>query len=588
VQEYLTGQSFTSFSSRNNITLLTSPTRARAQKFFEDFKTIFLQLSAAVKAIHENKVVLADLSPNNIIILPDTLEIKIIDFEGAFEVDVDKPIFLYTPGFAYVDQMMGRDSTFESDYFSLGAIMHFFLAPINQLFVVNPRARFTFIDSVVRDIGFPSSICSIITALISNEAGQRPTPSHVIEVLSREEEVADPSFSAAGAEADPVYQSDVEGIADYILAVADYERKDRLFPAHSRIFNTNPMSIAFGACGVVHGLRRMGKGIPSEIYDWILERNLSSQLYPPGLYLGLSGIAWEMLELGLMDESQNVLKSTYEHPLLYESHSIFHGVAGWGLANVRFFFETQDEIFLSKAEEAGNHLLAISEEDERGRCWKSDGQFALGYAHGASGVSLFLLYLYLANGNEKFLDAGIKALDFDLNNASSNLEDGVSWRKVADQGSIVYPYWEFGSAGVGTALLRYYRLLGDARYRDVLEKIFIDTNRKYAVFPGLFMGLAGIGEFLLDLHQLTGEKRHLDGAYRIASGISLFKIEKEQGIAFPGDGLIRICCDWGTGSAGVGHFLHRLVHKEAGSFLLDQLFADDQKAQPVESLEVAV
>ncbi len=588
VQEYLIGQSLATFSTRNNITLLTSPKRARAQKFFEDFKTIFLQLAGALKAVHENKVVLADLSPNNIIILPDTLEIKIIDFEGAFELDVDKPIFLYTPGFAYIDQMTGRDSTFQSDYFSLGAIMHYFLAPINQVFVINPRARFTFIDSVIRDIGFPPSICQTITALISNDAENRPTPGKVIEVLSREQEITDPSFSIAGPDGEAAYQSDVDGIADYILAVADYGRKDRLFPAFSRIFDTNPMSLALGACGVVHALRKMRKEIPGQLYDWILERNLSIDLYPPGLYLGLSGIAWEMLELGLKEESQKVLRSTYEHPLVYESHGILNGVAGWGLANLRFFLETQDEMFLRKAETAGNHLLATSEEDEKGRAWKSDNQFVLGYAHGASGISLFLLYLYLTTAEEKFLQAGIMALDFDLNNASPNLEEGISWKKVADQGSIIYPYWEFGSAGVGTALLRYYRFLREERYRDALEKIFIDTNRKYAVFPGLFMGLAGLGEFLLDLHQLTGERRHLDGAYRIASGLSLFKIEKEEGIAFPGDGLVRICCDWATGSAGVGHFFHRLVHKDEGSFQLDQLFAENSKPQAVESWRVAV
>jgi serine/threonine protein kinase len=588
VQEYLTGEPLMTFSARNNITLLTSPTREKAQKFFENFKTIFLQLAEAVRIMHEHKMVLGDLSPSNIIILPDTLELKIIDFESAFEIDVDKPIFLYTPGFAYVDQMTGRDSTFESDYFSLGAIMHFFLAPVNRIFVVNPRARFTFIDSVIRDIGFPPSIGDMIMTMISNAAEKRPTPAKVIEVLRRDEEVTDPSFSADGPEANPIYQSDVERISDYILAMAIYERKDRLFPAYSKIFDTNPMSLAYGACGTVYALRRMGKELPGRLYDWIRERNLSIELYPPGLYLGLSGIAWTMLELGMVEESQKVLKSTYEHPLLYQSHNIFRGIAGWGLANLKFFLETRNEAYLRKAEEAGDHLLATFTEDEKGCYWKSGGEAALGYAHGASGVSLFLLYLYLSNGVDKFLETGISALDFDLNNASPNLEDGLSWKRVANQGSIVYPYWEFGSAGVGTALLRYYRLLGGERYKDVLEKICIDTNRKYAAFPGYFMGLAGLGEFNLDMYQLTGERRHLDGAYRVASGISLFKIEKEEGIAFPGDGLMRICCDLGTGSAGVGHFLNRLVNEGEGCFLLDQLFGERQKVQPVESLEAAV
>jgi serine/threonine protein kinase len=583
VQEYLKGTSLASFSGRNNIILITQPTLANAEELLKSFKTIFLQFTEIIKLMHENDIILSDMSPNNIIILPETLEVKIIDFEGAYEIDVDKPIFLYTPGFVYVDQMVGAPSTFESDYFSLGAIMHYFLAPINQIFMINPRARYTFIESVIKDIGFPSSIYEMITALIGNAAEKRHTPNEVIEILQREEPVAAPEFAVDGPKADHVYQSYVDGIYDYILSVASYERRDRLFPAYSRIFITNPLNIAFGVCGIAQAIVKMGKKVPEKVINWILERNKSTELYPPGLYHGLAGIAWAMLELGLHDESKKILLSTYDHPLLYESSDVYHGIAGWGMANLRFFAETEDEIHLQKAKEAGEHLLTTFIEDEKGYYWKSGDEIFLGYAFGASGISLFLLYLYLASGNDRFLDAGVKALDFDINNGTPNYEGGLSWRRVADEGSIIYPYWRYGSAGVGTAVLRYYKLLGEEKYKDVLEKIFIDTNRKYAVFPGFFMGLSGLGEFLLDLHQFTNESRYLDGAYRVASGVSLFKIEKDEGIAFPGDSLIKICCDFGTGSAGVGHFLHRLIHKQEGSFLLDQFFANGSKQELIEN-----
>jgi lantibiotic modifying enzyme len=287
-----------------------------------------------------------------------------------------------------------------------------------------------------------------------------------------------------------------------------------------------------------------------------------------------------MLELGLHEESQKVLSSTYDHPLLHDSFDLYYGVAGWGLANLRFFMEFHDEIYLQKAEEAGSYLLENVAEDARGCYWTSSGKIPLGYAHGQSGISLFLLYLYLAGGKKRFLDVGMKALDFDMNNASPSLKgESISWMRFADEGYVVYPYWKIGSAGVGTAMLRYYRLLGEKKYRDMLELIYIDTTRKYTIFPGMFSGLAGLGEFLLDLHQVTNESHHFDAAYRVAAGISLFKIEKKQGLAFPGDMLRRISCDYGTGSAGVGHFLYRLTHREeAGSFNLDRLFAHHETA----------
>ena len=207
-----------------------------------------------------------------------------------------------------------------------------------------------------------------------------------------------------------------------------------------------------------------------------------------------------------------------------------------------------------------------------------DGKIPLGYAHGQSGVAQFLLYLYLASGKERFLDVGIKALDFEMNNATPSMKgESISWMKFANEGYIVYPYLKVGAAGVGMTMLRYYRLLGEQKYRDMLELIYIDTTRKYTLFPGMFSGLAGLGEFLLDLHRVTNESHHFDAAYRVAAGISLFKIEKKLGLAFPGDMLRRISCDYGTGSAGVGHFLYRLTHREEeGAFNLDRLFAHDE------------
>lgn len=572
VQEFIKGSSISTYSARNNVTLLNHATLDDAQQFYGNFKTIMLQLAEIIRVLHECGIVFSDLSPGNLILVPDTLELKIIDFEGAYEIGVDNPGQLFTPGFA-ADQMFGRNSTFESDYFSIGAIMHFFLTPVNQIFMINPRARYTFIENVTRDIGFPKSICEVATALVDKAPEKRPRPSQVIEVLMRDEEVVAPNFAADGPEADPIYRGYVEGIVDYILSVATYDRKDRLFPADGAIFRTNPLSIAHGACGVAYALKKIKGDVPAEMLDWLVARNKHVTLVPPGLYVGLAGIAWAMLDLGLNEESRKVLETTYDHPLLYDTFDLYYGIAGWGLANLRFFMEFQDDMYLQKAEEAGDHLLETVTEESRGCHWGPDDYISLGYAFGGSGVSLFLLYLYLASGKERFLDLGVKALDFEFNSATTYQNgEGVSWKRFADQGNIVYPYVVFGSAGVGITTLRYYRLLGEEKYLDMLERIYLETNKKYTVFPGYFKGLAGLGEFLLDLYQLTNESRHLEAARRVATGLSFFKIERSQGLAFPGETLRRISCDFGTGSAGIGLFYHRLTHREEGSFNLDRLF----------------
>lgn len=424
------------------------------------------------------------------------------------------------------------------------------------------------------DIGFPSEVHNTIVALIDNAVEARPTPDRVIEVLERAHELRTPAFSVDDESAHPRYRQYVDRICEYCLAVADYERHDRLFPAHGAVFHTNPLSLSYGACGVAHAIQAMGHEIPERVVDWILQPTTDRDSYAPGLYGGLAGIAWTVLDLGRRATAQRILTLSDAHPLKMQSFDFAHGMAGWGLANLRFFLTLEDELYLDKAVEVGELLVKSSQESEKGLFWRKDDQIALGLAHGPSGISLFLLYLYLASGRAEFLDTGIGALDYDLESGVPTRDGGLSWRRHDDEATIIYPYWRYGSAGIGTVLVRYYSLLGGARYSGHLEKIFLDLNRKYAVYPGLFVGLAGIGEALLDFHRFTGEERFRRAAQRIATGLSLFGIERPEGLAFPGDGLLKICCDLATGSAGIGRFFHRLVHGGPAPLLLDELFED--------------
>lgn len=574
VQEFIQGMQLRAFTASNNVTLLTDPTLGDTVKYFESFKGIFCQLARIVKTLHDMNIVFADLSPSNVLVLPDPFQVRLIDFEAAHELGVDMPPRVYTLGFAYRDQMHGETPRFANDYFALGALMHYFIAPFNQIFGIAPRSRFTFLKAIVEDIGFPREVHQMIVALIENAADERPKPVQVIEVLERDHDLREPAFSVDAETAHPRYKEYVDGICSYCLALADFERRDRLFPAFGAVFHTNPLSLSYGACGVAHAIQFMGHDVPEAVIDWILQPSSDRDSYPPGLYMGLSGLAWTVLDLGRRATAQRILALSHAHPLRHRSFDLFHGMAGWGLANLRFFLKLEDALYLSKAIEAGEDLLKSSEESEKGAFWKKDEKIALGLAHGSSGISLFLLYLYLVTGREEFLGRGIAALDYDLDCGVATRDGGLSWRRYDDDASIIYPYWRYGSAGIGMVLIRYYHLLGDERYRDYIEKIFLDLNRKYAVFPGLFLGLAGVGETLLDFYRFTGEDRFNRAAHRIATGLSLFRIEREEGLAFPGDGLTRICCDLATGSAGAGRFFHRLVHGGLAPLALDELLLE--------------
>jgi class III lanthionine synthetase len=571
VEEYIEGIPLTTYSARHNVTLLTRPTLKDTVEFYESFKKIFSQVARIIDLLHQRNLVFGDLSPNNIIIRNEDLKVRIIDFEAAFEVGVNRPIYLYTPGFASSDQVAGTPPTFENDYYSLGAIMHYFLAPINTMFKLKPDAKHEFLDSVIPDIGFPASVKEIIQSLFDDDVSKRPKPIEVAQLLEKNETVEVPALQCNDDQSMVDYWPVIEGISNYTLHVATYNRTDRLFPADSRTFSTNPLSIAYGACGIVYALKRMNGRVPDEAIDWMLSQEISKELYPPGFYLGMAGIGWVLLELGLRKEAVEVMKSSFDHPLLDACADLYFGLSGWGIANLKFFLETEDEIYLQKAKEAGEQIISTATEDETGWSWPYENSTYFGLGHGGSGVSLFLLYLYLTTGEEKFLNAGQKALDFDLNHSEVNLDGGASWKYRVSESSIILPYWRYGSAGVGTAVLRYYKLLGEEKYKTALDKIYLDTDRKYAVFPGRFIGLSGIGDFLLDMFDFLDEEQYLKSAERLAAGLMLFKVEKEQGIVFPGDRLLRLSCDYGTGSAGVGLFLHRLMTRGGSAFVLDEL-----------------
>jgi lantibiotic modifying enzyme len=438
---------------------------------------------------------------------------------------------------------------------------------VNGLLHLNPQARCELISSIRNDVKLPDGLAELINELM-DQPGSAPQQPAKVEVLVPR---APRECIGAAETGSRDYQAVLDDIVTHLNGVADYERKDRLYPADPRVFTTNPLSLAYGATGVAYALHKITGRVPQTAIDWILQHRVPSTEYAPGLYLGMSGIAWSLLEMGLREPAEKTFQATFQHPLVTQSADLFHGMAGWGMTGMRFFQTTGKEEYLEQAKRAGDSLIASCKKSDRGYSWSSSNECPIGLAHGSSGIGLFLLYLHLITKDEHYLAAGQQALDFDLAAAVRTKDGGLSWSDAAESASPLYPYWRFGSAGIGMATARFQRLVGSPRYQSILEQIYIDTDRKYSVFPGRFTGLAGLGEFLLDMHDLSGERRFLESANKVAEGIMHFRV-KRNGTAFPGELLSRLCCDYGTGSAGIALFLNRLLGRQKTDFMLDDLF----------------
>lgn len=573
VEEFLEGGTLAMLPAKESVLLRASLAASEFQRFYDGFRKTMIQVCRIVEVAHKRGIVFADLSPHNLMI-NDRGEVRAIDFEAACEEGIDEPTDLATEGFY---RSSDGGPSVERDHFAIAAIMLHYIFNYTSFIQLSPGSARRIVSEVCMCARIPQPVCDVMVKAFEAEGDGRPTAVEIRKILEEHDAVAQVCIAEVvlpSEEAEAVSASSIEAmLADslrFIEESATPDRADRLFPACFRLFESNPLSLLYGATGTVAAVKRAGRTIPAEWLDWLLARNVSAEGYPAGLFIGMAGIAWALLDLGLVDAGRSVLEKSNVHPLVAGASDLGYGLAGRGMANLRFFTKLGDEEFLQNAKNDAREVLGRSEVDEDGRrYWTQDDGVYLGLGRGSSGVALFLLYLGLICGDHTYIDRGREALDFDLAHRTDTPDGGWTWGYRTDFKEVLVPYWGFGSAGVGSALVRYCTLAEQHDLHDALDRIFIDTRRKFAVLPGKQNGLSGIGGFNLDAYSLTGETRWRESAMRAFEGICLQAIKRSTGVAFTGDFQGKISCDYASGSAGVVVFLHRLQTGSRAEFLLD-------------------
>jgi serine/threonine protein kinase len=556
VEEFVPGIPLAAYRGRKDVMLIQRQAADAAIKLFCDrLCVIAASLIRAFQSFHRQGVVMGDLSPHNVLIDPETLCVKIIDFEGAFIMgETATTVALYTPGFASPHRQQDAAPSPQDDIYALGSVIYSLVFPVQEFFALNPDARELFIDEISRDYRLPPAIKDMIFALLEGDTNRAQAIAECNDFHSAE---LPPPAGRIQPDRMKIRHA-LDGISQYILAKAETSREDRLWPSDYRLFSTNPLSVGYGAVGTALFLKAASGTVPDGILKWIDRQSLSAGSYAPGLYVGASGIAWGLEELGLAQKAAAAIDLAAQSPLVLQGPDIFYGAAGVGLSSLYFFRKTANERFLHQARQLGDALIAAASRDDNGCYWPNvDGINYFGHCHGGSGIALFLLQLHLATGEDVYLSHARSALDYEIAHGRID-EENAAWDRAKGD-SMEVPYFQFGSSGIGSALIRFAAVLDDTRYRALAEKTANSAATKYAVFPGQFAGLSGIGEFLLDMYCFTGQEKYLNDAFKVADGVLLFQIRRPEGIAFPGEQLLRICTDYGTGSAGIGMFLHRLL-----------------------------
>ncbi|WP_214483784.1 class III lanthionine synthetase LanKC [Bacillus sp. SM2101] len=575
VEGYIEADTLREYIASNSPFLLIDPTEKQLIDFYNNIIKICVNLAKGLEKLHKENVILVDWSPDNIFIKSD-FSVMFPDLDGSFIIGKSKKNdAMYSMGFFDSNGTEGKEISVYNDFYGLGCIFLNLLSPHNNMLGIKPNAHKDFLDELVTEFGLPEEIMEIILSLMDDDPSCRPSIQDVITQLEATVVSLSHKFYIKDRISDNIISQTIQGATRFIEETATLKRNDRLYPSDAKMVNS--LSISNGALGVAVTLKLINGEIPSQHINWVLKQEITCEKYPQGLYVGLSGIAWALSIIGLKDYATDVMERANNHPLLNKSTDIYTGLSGVGLANLYFWTITRDTSYIKMAKEVGDRLLDTGIKNEKGIYWPSpEGETHIGYSRGSSGTALYLLYLYQATNEQKYLDCGKEALDFDLNN-SIKYEGIASFPRRVSNSNIVSPYWAFGTAGVATTVLRYFIVTESKYYKDQLNQIETDTFRKFSLFPGLYNGLSGIGNFLLDCYQFLNEEKYLHRAYDIAKSINSFKILKGDGVAFPGDNLFRINNDFGTGSSGIALFLHRLLNQGSNfNFLVDELILQEK------------
>ena len=546
------------------------PTVADSEKFYGMYRTIFINLFRVVDLAHRAGMVIGDLSPPNILVKKESLEVRLIDLEAAFRPSHGESDDIHTPGFRSKMKSRTKASSIEDDLYAVSAIMMYSMFPIVAMAYVRDDLFDNVLPILVQDIGWKGTpVLDVIRGLAQGRIDLREAEERLQVGASIDE-----PYGMREASSEPVEHL-IERLSRFVLMNYRLNSKYTLFPCDPFALSTNATSLGFGSSGVIYALTRAG----AEVANEVLERHFSDagRLHEantaPGVLTGLAGIGWAHLAMGYDSVGLGFIDMANRSSVPKGQISFYYGAAGIGMANLAAFLASQGRNYLETGLELGLQLKSSAVRTENGIYWEDDGVIRIGLGYGQSGVALFFLRLSQVTDDSKWRAIGELALAYDLSKGDE-LEAGITTFAAAPTGLTTYePYVEQGTAGIMKVAIRY-------GLWEVVESLALDLYRKYSGFPGLIYGLAGLIDTLVDAYVYSGDAKYLNLANRPYEGLTdIYVFGDADTAAIPGENLFRISCDYATGIAGAIRALHRLSSPYPDEFCLDILDAPFLRVQ---------
>lgn len=490
------------------------------------------RVEQALAALHRRGVVFNDLHPDNVLLAAGD-RLVLIDFEVATLAADQARSALAHPGFAAPADRQGV----EVDRYALACLTLGMFAPqTTMLLQLCPAKAVHLADQIAATFPVPrAALDRAVRTILGPDPHEEPT-------------VTDLPMPGVAPWADV---RDALGRA--ILASATPERDDRLFPGDIAAFQPGGgTSLAYGAAGVLYALSRTGVGTVPEHEAWLRDRALDPAA-DIGFYDGLHGVAHVLETLGHRQPALDTLEVCARRAAARPAHDrelgLYSGLAGVGLNLLHFAEATGEAVLADSAEEVvdvvADRIGGPGDVPEI-----SGGTYPrAGLMYGSSGPALLFVHAFERTGDSGLLDLASLALRQDLRRCiraeDQTLQVNQGWRTL--------PYFEEGSVGIALVLERYLRHRPDDDLAEHLGPLARVTRCRYFVQPGLLMGRAGI------LAAAAGLARSADGPAHapdpviadLVRGLGWHALPYGDGLAFPGNQLLRLSMDLGSGTAGV-------------------------------------
>ncbi|MEW2143342.1 class III lanthionine synthetase LanKC [Micromonospora vinacea] len=487
------------------------------------------QVESVVAAIHERGLVYGDLHLFNIMIRPDD-RVALVDFEVAAPIAGHRRPGLRNQGFA-----APRDRTGPAvDRYALACLRLALFLPLTQLVRLAP-AKVTHLADIIA-ANFPVPRSFLDPAVEEITGGQQVT--------------ADPALEFGAHD----WRAVRDRLTTAIVASATPERDDRLFPGDIEQFRSGGLNLAHGAAGVLFALDKSGAGRWPEHEDWLVRRATA----PPsgtrcGFYDGLHGVAYALEHLGRRQDALDVLDICLREPLDGLDHSLASGLSGIALNLAELAARTGEVSLHDAAWRAAEQVIGQLADDPGPDISGGRNPYA-GLLRGRTGPALMLLRLYELSGDDELLGHAATALRQDLRRCvlrpDGALEVNEGWRTM--------PYLAHGSVGIGLVLDQYLRHRADDRFAEASAGVRRAARSPFYAQSGLFAGRAGIIAYLAASADDTDRRELRAQVDRLA----WHALPYRDGTAFPGEQLLRLSMDFGTGTAGVLYALASAEHDQ--------------------------